>query len=157
MTSSWFFLSTLKKSYHNTKHKSVVMSVNVSAMICFKFKKKQLKFRNNKSYYSVIANFHTACAKQYSDLNLKFENNKSYHQKRAARRYIVTSPLLKPLYRRLSDVTSFELSKSLYYRSVLFERTINFGCAFLIFRKFLDRRISETKFPTDGSFFVSNP
>jgi hypothetical protein len=52
--------------------------------------------------------------------------------------------LLTPLQQRPIDATSFRLSKSLYYQSVPFKRTNNFGS---VFSNLLDRRIYETKFP----------
>ena len=47
------------------------------------------------------------------------------------------------------DVTSFRLSKSLYPRCALFQRTNNCGS---VFPNPLDRRIYVTKFPTHVSF-----
>jgi len=72
--------------------------------------------------------------------------------KSRAHRYVATSLLLKPLEQRLFDVTSFRLSKYLYSRSVLFISTNNFGS---VFPDRLDRRIYETKFSTQVSFFCS--
>jgi len=72
--------------------------------------------------------------------------------KSCAHRYVVISLLLKPLEQRLFDVTSFRLSKSLYSRSVLFISTNNFGP---VLPDRLDRKIYETKFSTQVSFFCS--
>ena len=55
--------------YYKTKHKPVVMSVTVGAVICCKLKV-QLKFCNNKSHSSAIAISIQAYAKQYSNPNL---------------------------------------------------------------------------------------
>jgi len=76
-------------------------------------------------------------------------NNRSYHQKRTACRKI--SSLLS-YFTQFSSASSAslrsEFSKSLYYRSVLFKRTNEFGYAFT---NFLDRRIYEIKFPAHVS------
>ena len=69
-------------------------------------------------------------AKRYTILQLKIRKNKSFHEKRTAHWYIANSVLLKSLKQRLIDITSFELSKSLYSRSVLNKRTNNFGSVF---------------------------
>jgi len=84
-------------------------------------------------------------------LKLKFRNNESYHDKRTAHCCTVTSHLLKPLKRRLIDVTSFKLSQSLYSLSVVFKRADNFGS---VFTNSLDRRIYQTKFPTLKIFLL---
>ena len=63
--------------------------------------------------------------------------------------------LLTPLQQRPIDATSFRLSKSLYYQSVPFKRTNNFGS---VFSNLLDRRIYETKFPIHfGYLFFPDP
>ena len=89
-------------------------------------------------------------AKRYTILQLKIRKNKSFHEKRTAHWYIANSVLLKSLKQRLIDITSFEISKSLYSRSVLNKRTNNFRS---VFANRLDRRIYKTKFPTHVSFF----
>jgi hypothetical protein len=80
------------------------------------------------------------------NLKLKFGNkkNKSYHKKRNTHWYKVTYLLLQPLNQRHIKVTSFGLSKSLYFLSVLLKYTNNFVSVC---------RIHETKFSTRVSFF----
>jgi hypothetical protein len=80
--------------------------------------------------------------------------NKNCHKKRTAHCWIITSLLLNPLIQRLVNVTPFRLSKQLYSRSVLFQRTNNFGS---VFTNRLDRRIYKTKFPIHVSFGFFSP
>ena len=61
-------------------------------------------------------------------------------------------PCFKTLKQRLIDVTSFRLSKSLYYRSVLFKRINNFGSVLI---NLLDRLMYDMKFPTHCGFLFS--
>jgi hypothetical protein len=65
-----------------------------------------------------------AYAKNYNNLNLKFSKNKICHRQWTTHWDIVTSMFFKPL-RQHFDITCFLLSKSLYSRSILFERTNN--------------------------------
>jgi len=54
-------------------------------------------------------------------LKTKIYEEQNYHEKKIAQRYIVTYLLPEILKQRLSDVTSFRLSKSNYSRSLLFK------------------------------------
>ena len=74
--------------------------------------------------------------------------NKNYHEKRAAHRLTVISPLLKPLKQRLIDVTSFRFLEIALF-SIPSVHTNNFGS---VFPSRLDRRNYETKFSTHVSF-----
>jgi len=99
----------VKEKYFKTKYRPASILLNVNIMIYLKFKL-QLKYRN-KTYSSIIVNFHTT---QYINLKLKLMKNKGYHVKRPIHWDIVASLLLKPLKQCLTDITSFRLSKSHY-------------------------------------------
>ena len=84
------------------------------------------------------------------NLNLKFRKKK-VTKRRGPLTGTLSLLLLTALQHRLDDATSFRLSKSLYYQSVPFKRTNNFGS---VFTNLLDRRIYETKSPIHfGHFF----
>jgi hypothetical protein len=91
-------------------------------------------------------------------MKLKLRTNKYYHENGTAYWDIVTSLLLKPLEQGLIDVSSFRLSKALYYRSVQLKRINNFGS---VFPYRLGRRTYETKFQAHVSslfpLFISKP
>jgi hypothetical protein len=127
--------------------------LNVNAIIYCKCKE-QLKFRNNRHYSIVVVNILTCLHRKHLNLQLKCRNNKSYHQYRTAHRYTATSLLLKPLKHRLIGVASFKLPISLYFQFVLFKRTDNFGSGFT---NLLDRKIYETKCPTNFGFGSTPP
>ena len=82
----------VKEKYIKTKYRPVSILLNVNIMIYLKFKL-QLKYRN-KTYSSIIVNFHTT---QYTNFKLKFMKNKGYHVKRSVHWHIVTSLLLNLL------------------------------------------------------------
>jgi len=48
----------VKKNYMKSKYRSAGMLLNVNAIIYIKFKL-QLKFRHNRSYFSIFVNFCT--------------------------------------------------------------------------------------------------
>jgi len=83
-------------------------------------------------------------------LKFKYKENKRYHKKRTTDWYKVTYLLLQPLNQRHFKVTSFRLSKSLYFPPVLLKYTNNFGP---VFPNLLDCKIQETKFSTRVSVF----
>jgi len=56
-----------------------------------------------------------------NSLETKICEEQNYHDKKTAHRYIVTYLLPEITKQRLSDVTSFRLSKSNYFRSLLLE------------------------------------
>jgi hypothetical protein len=99
----------VKEKYFKTKHRPTRILLNVNIMIYLKFKL-QLKYRN-KTYSSIIVNFHTT---QYINLKLKFRMDEGYHVKRPIHWDIVASLLLKPPKQCLIDITSFRLSKPHY-------------------------------------------
>jgi hypothetical protein len=65
--------------YFKTRYRPAGILRNINAMIYFKFK---LQFRN-KTYSSVIVNFHTVLCSKHTNRKLKFGNmkNKSFHEK----------------------------------------------------------------------------
>lgn len=90
--------------------------------------------------------------KKYITLKLKSRNNKNYHKKKTTDWYTVTSLLQNWLIQRLTNVTSFRLSKSLYSQSILFKYINSSG---FLFPALSDCEIYETKFQTQVSFLFS--
>ena len=116
-----------KEKYFKTKYRPADILLNVNIMLYLKFKL-QLKY-GNKTYSSIIVNFHTT---QRINLKFKFRKDKGYHVKRPDHWDIVASLLLKPLTQRLINITSFRLSKLHYSWFVLLKRTNNFCPVFEI-------------------------
>ena len=84
----------------------------------------------------------------YKYINLKFSKNGKLSRDEDRSPVHCHFLLLTPLQQRLIDATSFRLSKSLYSRSVLFERSNSFSS---VFQNRLHRRIYENKLPTHVS------